>query len=79
MAPSPIVELNHAVALAMTQGPEVALGVVEGLAREGRLDGYYLLHATWADLLSRCGRTTEADDSLRTAIDWPRRMPNAVY
>jgi RNA polymerase sigma-70 factor (ECF subfamily) len=69
VAPSPIVELNYAVALAMTQGPEVALDLVEGLAREGRLDGYYLLHATRADLLNRCGRTTEADDSLRTAIE----------
>ena len=68
VAPSPIVELNHAVALAMTQGPEVALDVVEGLAGDGRLDGYYLLHATRADLLNRCGRTTEANDSLRTAI-----------
>jgi RNA polymerase sigma-70 factor (ECF subfamily) len=68
VAPSPIVELNHAVALAMTQGPEVALDMVEGLAGDGRLDGYYLLHATRADLLNRCGRTTEADDSLRTAI-----------
>jgi RNA polymerase sigma-70 factor (ECF subfamily) len=68
VAPSPIVELNHAVALAMTQGPEVALDMVEGLAGDGRLDGYYLLHATRADLLNRCGRTTEANDSLRTAI-----------
>jgi RNA polymerase sigma-70 factor (ECF subfamily) len=69
VAPSPIVELNHAVALAMAQGPELALDVVERLTREGRLDGYYLLHATRADLLNRCGRTTEADDSLRTAIE----------
>ena len=69
VAPSPIVELNYAVALALTQGPEAALDAVERLAREGRLDGYYLLHATRADLLNRCGRSTEADNHLRTAIE----------
>jgi RNA polymerase sigma-70 factor (ECF subfamily) len=69
VAPSPIVELNHAVALAMTQGPEAALSVVVRLAGEGRLDGYYLLHATRADLLNRCGRPAEADDHLRKAIE----------
>jgi RNA polymerase sigma-70 factor (ECF subfamily) len=69
VAPSPIVELNYAVALAMAQGPEMALGVVEQLAESGRLDAYYLLHATRADLLSRCGRATEGDEFLRKAIE----------
>ena len=69
VAPSPVVDLNRAVALAMAQGPEAALPVVDALAASGRLDGYHLLHATRADLLRRMGRTSEADDSLRTAID----------
>ena len=68
VAPSPIVELNRAVAVAMVQGPEVALPLVDGIAESGRLDGYYLLHATRADLLRRCGRADEADACLRTAL-----------
>lgn len=68
VAPSPVVDLNHAVAVAMAQGPEVALRLVEEIAESGRLDGYYLLHATRADLLRRCGREAEADACLRTAL-----------
>jgi len=67
VAPSPIVELNHAVALAMAHGPEAALPLVDALAASGRLDGYYLLHAARADLLHRAGRPAEADASLRAA------------
>ncbi|WP_344657469.1 RNA polymerase sigma factor [Catenulispora subtropica] len=69
VAPSPMVELNRAVALAMAQGPEKALPVVDQIAASGRLDGYHLLHATRADLLRRLGRTAEAEKSLRTALD----------
>ncbi|HEU5357122.1 MAG TPA: sigma-70 family RNA polymerase sigma factor [Actinocrinis sp.] len=68
VAPSPIVTLNRAVALSMAQGPEAALPLVDAIAESGRLDGYYLLHATRADLLRRCGRTSEADACLRTAL-----------
>ncbi|HWG28342.1 RNA polymerase sigma factor [Actinospica sp.] len=68
VAPSPIVELNRAVALAMAQGPEAALPLVDALAESGRLDGYHLLHATRADLLRRCGRDAEAADCLRAAL-----------
>ena len=68
VAPSAIVDLNHAVALSMAQGPEVALPLVDAIAESGQLDGYYLLHATRADLLHRTGRTAEADACLRTAL-----------
>jgi RNA polymerase sigma-70 factor (ECF subfamily) len=68
VAPSPVVDLNHAVAVAMARGPEVALPLVDSIAESGRLDGYYLLHATRADLLRRCGREAEADACLRTAL-----------
>jgi RNA polymerase sigma-70 factor (ECF subfamily) len=68
VAPSAIVDLNHAVALSMAQGPEAALPLIEAIAQSGRLDGYYLLHATRADLLHRLGRTAEADACLRTAL-----------
>lgn len=69
VAPSPIVELNRAVALAMAQGPEAALSLVDALAASGRLDGYYLLNATRADLLRRAGRASEAEPSLRAALE----------
>ncbi|GAB06358.1 sigma-70 family RNA polymerase sigma factor [Gordonia amarae] len=63
--PSPIVELNRAVAVAELDGPEVALGIVDRLD----LNGYHAFHATRADLLRRLGRTTEARDAYNTAID----------
>jgi len=64
--PSPVVELNRAVAVAMAEGPEA------GLARLDALDGldrYHLLHATRADLLRRLGRTEEAAASYRQALE----------
>ena len=59
-APSPVVELNQAVAVAMTDGPALGLAMVDALAAEGRLDDYLYLHATRADLLRRLGRRSEA-------------------
>ena len=60
LAPSPVVELNRAVAIAMSQGIPAGLAIVDELAASGRLDGYHLLPATRADLLRRANRTTEA-------------------
>ena len=56
ISPSPVVELNRAVAVAMADGAGAGLARVEELARSGELDGTYLLHATRADLLRRLGR-----------------------
>jgi len=61
---SPVVELNRAVAIAMSEGPECALDLVDRL--EG-LDGYYLYHATRADLLRRLGRP--AGEAYRRALE----------
>ncbi|WP_235835576.1 MULTISPECIES: RNA polymerase sigma factor [Arthrobacter] len=61
IAPSPVVELNRAVAVAMSQGPAAGLGLIEELDQKRSLDGYYLLPAAKADLLRRLGRTTEAN------------------
>ncbi|MBW4031931.1 MAG: sigma-70 family RNA polymerase sigma factor [Acidobacteria bacterium] len=58
--PSPMVELNRAVAVAMADGPEPGLRLVEAIAASGSLDGYYLLPAARADLLQRLGRDEEA-------------------
>jgi RNA polymerase sigma-70 factor, ECF subfamily len=68
-APSPIVALNRAVALAEVRGPEAALHVVESIDPEGRhLDRYYLFHAVRADFLRRLGRAREAALALQTAV-----------
>jgi RNA polymerase sigma-70 factor, ECF subfamily len=69
VAPSAIVDLNRAVAIGMADGPEAALPLVDAIAGTGQLDGYYLLHATRADLLRRAGRRSEASESYRAALD----------
>lgn len=64
--PSPIVSLNRAVAVAMAEGPEPALTLIDSLASE--LDHYHLLHAARADLLRRIGSTEEAAQSYKRAL-----------
>jgi RNA polymerase sigma-70 factor (ECF subfamily) len=66
--PSPVVALNRAVAVAMVEGPAVALAEVEALERDGRLAGYRYLPATKADLLHRLGRDTDAVQAYREAL-----------
>ena len=69
VAPTPIVALNRAVAVAEVDGPAAALRIVESLAApSGTLDGYPLLHAIRADLLERLGRRTDAVAALDAAI-----------
>jgi RNA polymerase sigma factor (sigma-70 family) len=58
--PSPVVELNRAVAVGMAFGPEAALPIVDGLKAEGTLAGYHLLPAVRGDLLFKLGRLKEA-------------------
>ena len=66
--PSPIVSLNRAVAVAMSEGPEKALTLIDALTAERVLDRYHLLHATRADLLRRLGSTAEAAKSYEIAL-----------
>jgi RNA polymerase sigma-70 factor, ECF subfamily len=68
MAPSPVVELNRAVAVAMAYGPEAGLSLVDGLLRDGELSRYHLAHATRADLCRRLGRTAEAHAAYEQAL-----------
>ena len=65
LAPSPVVELNRAAAIAMAEGPDRGLSLIDRI--EG-LDDYYLLHAARADLLRRGGRHEEAAASYRRAL-----------
>ena len=62
---SPVVELNRAVAVAMADGPEAGLAIVDALDASGALAGYHLLPATRADLLRRLGRRDEAAAAYR--------------
>jgi RNA polymerase sigma-70 factor (ECF subfamily) len=68
LVPSPVVELNRAVALAMAEGPAVGLALVEALETSGVLSGYHLLPATRADLLRRLDRRAEAAVAYREAL-----------
>jgi len=69
MTPSPVVALNRAVAVAMADGPEAGLALVDELEASGALRGYHLLPATRADLLRRLGRRSEAGAEYRRALD----------
>ena len=68
LSPSPVVELNRAVAVGMADGPAAGLSLVEAIDASGALDGYYLLAATRADLLRRLGRRDAATDAYREAL-----------
>jgi RNA polymerase sigma-70 factor (ECF subfamily) len=67
--PSPIVSLNRAVAIAMAQGPQPALELIDELAASGELDDYHLLHAARADMLRRLGDNEEAAESYEAALN----------
>lgn len=60
LTPSPVVELNRAVAVSMAEGPEAGLALVDALAAEPALKGYHLLPSVRGDLLTRLGRTRDA-------------------
>jgi len=68
LAPSPVVELNRAVAIAMAEGPAAGLAIVESLAQAQSLPGYHLLPAVHADLLRRLHRLDEAAGYYREAL-----------
>lgn len=69
LTPSPIVELNRAVAVAMAYGPMAGLKLLERLADQGMLDGYHLMHAARADLLRRAGWPAEAAAAYQKALE----------
>jgi len=66
-SPSPVVELNRAVALSMLMGPEAGLSIVDALTADEQLRGYHLLYAVRADLLVKLGRRAEAKAELERA------------
>jgi RNA polymerase sigma-70 factor, ECF subfamily len=67
--PSPVVELNRAVAVAMSDGTAAGLALIDALRDEGKLTDYHLLPATRADLLRRLGRIKDATEAYREALE----------
>jgi RNA polymerase sigma factor (sigma-70 family) len=67
VVPSPIIELNRAVAVGMAEGPQAALAIVEGLVRERALKDYHLLPSVQGDLLHKLGRSQEARAAFEAA------------
>ncbi len=68
LTPTPVVALNHAVAVAMSQGLGQGLSMIDELGKAGELEGYYLFHAARADILRRLVRREEARDAYQRAI-----------
>ena len=66
--PSPIVSLNRAVAVAMVDGPQAGLALIDQVDATGKLDNYHLLHAARADLLRRAGAFADAAQSYARAL-----------
>ena len=78
-APSPVVELNHAVAVAMVDGPESGLLLLEAIGARGELRDYHLLDAARADLLRRLGRTNEAVRAYQKALELATLEPERRF
>jgi RNA polymerase sigma-70 factor (ECF subfamily) len=68
ISPSPVVALNHAVAVALSEGLEQGLAQIEQVGASGRLDQYHLFHAARADILRRLGRKEQASAAYREAL-----------
>ena len=78
-APSPVIELNRAVAVAMRDGPLAGLELVDAILKRGDLDTYHLAHAARADLYRRLGRTKEARASYQRALSLTQQEPERRF
>jgi RNA polymerase sigma-70 factor (ECF subfamily) len=77
--PSPVVELNRAVAVAMRDGPLAGLALVDAILARGELAGYHLAHSARADLCRRLGRTEDARASYRRALALTQQGPEQRF
>jgi len=77
--PSPVIELNRAVAVAMRDGPATGLALIDAILARGDLQEYHLAHAARADLCRRLGMTDEARKSYRRAIALARQEPERRF
>lgn len=79
MAPSPVIELNRAVAVAMHEGPAAGLALIDALLARGELADYHLAHAARADLCRRLGRVSEARTAYDRALALTTSAPEQRY
>lgn len=79
LSPSPVIELNRAVALAMRDGEQAGLLEIDRLLAAGELDGYHLAHAARADLLRRSGRREQAIAAYRQALALAQQGPDRQF
>jgi RNA polymerase sigma-70 factor, ECF subfamily len=77
--PSPVVQLNRAVAIAMRDGPEAGLTHIDAVLEHGELANYYLAHSARADMYRRLGRTTEARSSYEKALALTQQEPERQF
>jgi RNA polymerase sigma-70 factor (ECF subfamily) len=77
--PSPVVELNRAVSMAMRDGPEVGLALIDAILARGDLAEYHLAHAARADLCRRLGRREEARNSYERALGLTQQEPERRF
>ncbi|MDR4472296.1 MAG: RNA polymerase sigma factor [Nitrospira sp.] len=77
--PSPVVELNRAVAVAMLQGPDAGLRLIDDLFARGELQAYHLAHAARADFCRRLGRTEEALRAYKQALSLTQQEPERRF
>jgi RNA polymerase sigma-70 factor (ECF subfamily) len=77
--PSPVVELNRAVALAMRDGPEAGLAQIDALLEQGELANYHLAHSARAEMYRRLGRTAEARSAYELALALTRQAPERQF
>ncbi len=79
MIPSPVIEINRAVAVAMRDGPAAGLALIDGILAQGDLDDYHLAHAAQAELYRRLGRTAEARASFQRALSLTQQEPERRF
>lgn len=77
--PSPVIQLNRAVAIAMRDGPEAGLALIDAVLERGELANYYLAHSARADMCRRLGRTAEARSSYEHALALTQQEPERQF
>jgi RNA polymerase sigma-70 factor, ECF subfamily len=77
--PSPVVQLNRAVAIAMRDGPEAGLAQIDAVLEQGELANYYLAHSARADMYRRLGRTAEARSAYEKALALTQQEPERQF
>jgi len=79
IAPSPVVALNRAVAVAMRDGPAAGVALIDAILADGTLDGYHLAHAARAELCRRLGRVEDARAGFERALELVRLEPERRF